>query len=209
MPQQGGYLPEGLHIMTKYIITSNGQPVPNIQSFTTYNSAVLYIGMADMNNEWQVAEQADQLETDSSVGAQFIKTQNQLNEVEAELNALKAENARLQNQFDFVSAHVTSWSKRWNDMGEYLQASIDREEWSESLLEDDFWKHLADEFNLDLKQTEEIEVTVTVTYSGTVTLPKGTDLYDVEFDSAWHLTGEHLGETVAELTYDDIEIIRD
>lgn len=194
--------------MTKFIITSNGQPVPNVQSFTTYNSAVLFIGMADMNNEWQVAEQADQLETDSSVGAQFIKTQNQLNEVEAELNALKAENARLQNQFDFVSAHVTSWSKRWEKMSEYLQASIDNEEWTEDELAEPFWEHLESEFNLDLKQTEEIEISLVVTYTGTVTVPKGTDLSDLVVDNETQLDVRLDGKDVGEVSWSEEEFDR-
>ena len=47
------------------------------------------------------------------------------------------------------------------------------------------------------------------TYSGTVTVPKGTDLAEIEFDTSWYLTGNYDGEDVAELTYDEIEITRD
>jgi hypothetical protein len=62
---------------------------------------------------------------------------------------------------------------------------------------------------VDLKQVEDIDITVTLTYSGTVTIPKGIDLGDITFDTSWHLTSDYLGQELDELTYSDIEITQD
>lgn len=117
----------------------------------------------------------------------------------AQVTELKAENERLQNQFDYVSAHVTSWSKRWETLREFFQTSIDNEEWTEDELAEPFWEHLESALDLDLKQTEEIEVRFLVTYEASLTVPKGTDIDDLELTDLAsypdvYVNGVHVGE---------------
>lgn len=184
------------YTMTKFIITSNGQPVADVPTFWTYNSAVLYIGMADMNNEWQVAEQAD--ESDSSVGAQFIKTQNKLNEVLAELENERKERAIDQANIKRYLSIIEDKNTKFNGVRDYIQSSIDRDEWTSTELEEIFWEELADRLDLDLKQTEEKELKFTVTYSATITVPKNADLDDLDLQVGSYpdiyLNGVNVGE---------------
>jgi hypothetical protein len=121
---------------------------------------------------------------------------------------LKAEVARLDNAFEFVAANLKSWSKRWNDMSDYIQASINNEEWTEDELAEPFWEHLATEFNLDLKQTEEVEVTFTVTYTATLTLPKDADLDDLELEIESYPDVTYRSENVGEARESDSEVSR-
>jgi hypothetical protein len=119
-----------------------------------------------------------------------------------EINLMKAEAVMLR---DAASAHRA----KLTSIREFIQGSIDRDEWTESELEEPFWTELADMVGVDLKQVEDIDITVTLTYSGTVTIPKGIDLGDITFDTSWHLTSDYLGQELDELTYSDIEITQD
>lgn len=82
---------------------------------------------------------------------------------------------RLKNQIEFIGAHLESWKAKWDRAQQYLQASIDREEWEQSELAEPFWEEMAEMFDLNLKRTKEIEIRVTITYSGTVTVPHDCD----------------------------------
>lgn len=119
-----------------------------------------------------------------------------------EINLMKAEAVMLR---DSSSAHRA----KLTGIREFIQGSIDRDEWTESELEEPFWTELADMVGVDLKQVEDIDIMVTVTYTGTVTVPKGTDLADLTFDESWHLSAELADETVGELMYADIVVDRD
>jgi hypothetical protein len=82
----------------------------------------------------------------------------------------------LKNQIAFLGAGIESWKKQWDKARDYLQASIDREEWSNDELAEPFWEELALMFDLDLKRTKEVEISITLTYSGTVTVPYDCDV---------------------------------
>lgn len=70
---------------------------------------------------------------------------------------------------------IQSYIDLKNKARDFIQASIDREEWEQSELAEPFWEELAEMFCLDLKRTKEIEIRVTITYSGTVTVPHDCD----------------------------------
>lgn len=96
---------------------------------------------------------------------------------------LTDEVARLQNVEAFLSAHVSKWHDTWQKAQQYLQASIDREEWDNDELAEPFWEELAVMFDLDLKRTKEVEFKVTLTYYGSVTVPYDCDIEsDVEIE---------------------------
>ena len=97
---------------------------------------------------------------------------------------LTEEIARLQNVETFLSAHVTKWHDTWQKAQQYLQASIDREEWDNDELAEPFWEELAVMFDLDLKRTKEVEFKVTLTYYGSATVP-----YDCDIESDIDIEG--------------------
>lgn len=58
---------------------------------------------------------------------------------------------------------------------------------------------------LGIEMTEEMEISVTVTYSGTVTVPKGTGYTDFEVNTPSMLRVTLNDENVGELTWDEEE----
>lgn len=88
----------------------------------------------------------------------------------------QAEIARLNNATDFLGQAVTSWSKRFNRISEFVQASIDREEWSADELAEPFWEELADMLEINIYR--EVCVEVVVKYSAMMRLPRGMDPQD-------------------------------
>lgn len=123
---------------------------------------------------------------------------------------LTDEVARLQNVEAFLSAHVSKWHDTWQKAQQYLQASIDREEWEQSELAEPFWEELAEMFELDLKRTKEIEIRVTITYSGTVTVPYDCDAQsDLDIDGLSNeVTVNYGGEEIEDqwVTFEGQEI---
>ncbi len=90
----------------------------------------------------------------------------------------------------------------------FLQASIDNGEWEEHELEEPFWEQLADLANLTILQA--MDVRVIVTYTGTISVPRGTDISEIDTGEnfPWSIQLRHGGHVLAdqELTYDDLEI---
>lgn len=109
-----------------------------------------------------------------------------------EINTLKSETERL--------------AKAFTDVRDFIQASINRDEWTETELEEIFWEELALMLGVDLKLTEEIEVTFTATYSAWVTVPKNTDITDLEIDLAWHPDVTLNGDGVGSANQDNVEV---
>jgi hypothetical protein len=176
--------------MTKFVITKNGNTITHIPGFTTREQAEQYI--SDIGGGYEVAEAFDA----TPVTLEHALTENA--RLKDELNAMK-------NKYEYVSGHLTSWSKRWNEMSEFIQESINNEEWSEGALETPFWEHLAEQFNLELQPMEEMEISVTVTYTGVLTVPKGTGYTDFEVDSPSILEVTLNNENVGELTWSEEE----
>ena len=116
-----------------------------------------------------------------------------------EINLMKAQAVMLR---DASSAHQAKLTQ----IREFIQASIDRDEWTETELEEIYWTELAELVGFDLKQTEEIEVTFTATYSAWVTVPKNTDITDLEIDLAWHPDVTLNGDGVGSANQDNVEV---
>ena len=172
--------------MTKFSLAKNGTTITNAPTFYTRSEAEEHV--IAIGGGYEIVETPEA----TPVTLERALTENEI---------LKAENAILKSETERLS-------KAFTDVRDFIQASINRGEW-DGELEEIFWEELALKLGLDLKLTEEVDVTVTLTYSGTVTVPKGTDLAEIEFDTSWYLTGNYDGEDVAELTYDEIEITRD
>lgn len=117
---------------------------------------------------------------------------------------------RLQNQIVYLGGHLEAWKAKWDKAQQYLQASIDREEWEQSELAEPFWEELAEMFGLDLKRTKEIEIRVTITYSGTVTVPYDCDAQsDLDIDGLSNeVTVNYGGEEIEDqwVTFEGQEI---
>lgn len=78
--------------------------------------------------------------------------------------------ARMRNNFDFASQAVESWKQRFDRIKAVLQEFAEEGDITDGTALDDY---LIEEFELEL--TEDIEIKVTLTYFGTITVPKGTD----------------------------------
>jgi len=94
---------------------------------------------------------------------------------------------------------------KFNNVREYIQASIDRGEW-DGELDEIFWDELADTLGLDLKKTEEIEVRFLVTYEATLTVPKGTDIDDLELEASSYPDIRLNGDLVGDARWEETEV---
>jgi hypothetical protein len=119
--------------------------------------------------------------------------------------------ARMRNNFDFVSQAVESWKTKWDKAQQYLQASIDREEWDNDELAEPFWEELAVMFDLNLKRTKEVEFKVTLTYYGSATVPFDCDVEsDIEIEGVpneleFKLNGELIDDQTCNWDSQEIE----
>lgn len=121
---------------------------------------------------------------------------------ETTIAELQSRVSELQDLLEVASRGVQSWANRFKTMKSQVQAWADEE-----LLDNDedpisVW--LLEEFDVEL--TEEIYVTVMATYSGTITVKKGTDVSEIEVitDLPWNLSFE--GNLDSNVSYDDIDI---
>jgi hypothetical protein len=160
--------------MTKFELSKNGTIITHIPAFTTRSSAEEYV--IAIGGGYEIVETPEATPANNET---------------ATATALLAENAVLKSE-------VERLSKAFANVREYIQASIDRGEW-DGELDEIFWEELALTLGLDLKLTEEIEVRFLVTYEATLTVPKGTDIDDLELMDLnsypdVHLNGDSLGE---------------
>jgi hypothetical protein len=170
--------------MTKFVITKNGNTLTHIPAFTTRSQAEEYI-IAIGGEGYEVAEAFDV----TPVTLEHALTENEI---------LKAENAILKSETERLST-------AFSGVREYIQASINRGEWEDEL-DEIFWHELALKLGLDLQLTEEIEVTFTATYSAWVTVPKNTDITELEIDLAWHPDVTLNGDGVGSANQDNLEV---
>lgn len=186
--------------MSKFIITSNGHAVSHIPSFGTLAGAEQHIH-ENIGESWAYdAKVVEVIEDSETATATALLTEN------AEL---KAENARLKETLASANSATNGYRDRVSAIATFLQNSIDRDEWDENELSMPFWAELAEMLDLDLKQTEEIDITVTITYSGTVTVPKGTDVNDLVVNEDWHMDVEFENDTVGQVEHYTTEFTRD
>lgn len=87
-------------------------------------------------------------------------------DLEAKLADLELKLAEMTRSRDMTYASFTDMTNTYNKVQQYIQASLDREEWSDTELQEPFWTELADLLGLEIKQ--ERQVTVTATWVMTV-----------------------------------------
>jgi hypothetical protein len=109
------------------------------------------------------------------------------------------------NNAQRLLAELGAVKAKLNNVREYIQASIDRGEW-DGELDEIFWDELADTLGLDLKKTEEIEVRFTVTYEATLTVPKGTDIDDLELEASSYPDIRLNGDLVGDARWEETEV---
>jgi hypothetical protein len=95
----------------------------------------------------------------------------------ARIAELETQVARLNQGLADVTSNRDAWFDKYTNARKYIQDSITREDWSESELAEPFWTELAE--LMDLEINREVNVVVTVTFTGTMTLPIGTDPEDL------------------------------
>lgn len=133
---------------------------------------------------------------------------NKIAELETTVNELRNSLEISRKGEAFWTDVAESRKIQWAKAVDFIQASIDREEWTADELQEIFWEELASLMGLNLQLTEEIEVTVTLTYSGTVTVPRGTDVSDIQVsDEPWNIELEVDGESLeSSVTFDEAEV---
>jgi hypothetical protein len=142
---------------------------------------------------------------------EYTPTTPESNEFDELANLRKAfENAkddiaRMRNNFDFASQAVESWKQRFDRIKAALTEFADEGAIEEGNALDDY---LIEEFEIELY--ESMDIKVTVTYEGTITVPKGADIdeIDTDYNFPWTLQMRHGGNVLEdqEVTYDDIEV---
>lgn len=115
--------------------------------------------------------------------------------------------ARIAELEEFGSRHIAAvneWQKKWERAAMLFEASLEENGVdTDDLSEND--RALVEMFGIEF--TEEIEVTLTITYSGSITVKKGADLDDLclEDEPAWDVNIELNGDTVGNITLDGTE----
>ena len=97
-----------------------------------------------------------------------------------------------------LKAEMASWSEKWYRAKTLFEASIEEDGVDTDDLSENM-NALVQMFGIEF--TEEVYLTVTVTYSGTVTVPKGAEMGDLclEVEPDWDVNVELDGDTVGNL----------
>jgi hypothetical protein len=121
-------------------------------------------------------------------------------ELIAEVTRLTEALSASKTQIEFLGAHLEKWSKSWEAVETALEVFLEDGLINEG--EDALSDYLIETF--DLSTTEEHEVTLTITYSGTIVTKKGAELGNLclENEPSWSANVEIDGEIVGELSLD-------
>ena len=119
------------------------------------------------------------------------------------LEQAEKERDRLANVVEYTGEHLKSWAEKWARAKTLFEASLE-----EDGVDTDNLGHstsaLVDLFEIEF--TEEVFITATVTYSGTLTLPKGYDLYDLSLEDLGYALDVTLnGDVIGDITYDSTD----
>jgi hypothetical protein len=215
--------------MFKFIIASNGHAVSHIPPFETKAEACAYLLNNDLGElkytaevveleakpvtctctDWSDEEQPS-LECFGCDSGRLapIDYVGMLQKKDYEISDLERRLIQTQARLDAIGTELSNETSKLDAVRLYVQASINRGEWEDEL-DELFWHELAEKLGLDLGLTEEVDVTFTITYSGTVTVPKDADLDDLEIDLSGYpdvtLNGNHVGDVFQ----NECEITRD
>jgi hypothetical protein len=124
-----------------------------------------------------------------------------LTEAEGKAKELEEALACSKNREEFLGSAVTKWATEWQKAKTLLEASFEEDGVDTDNLGYSAGR-LVELFEIEF--TEEVEVTLTITYSGRVTIKKGADLGDLclEDEPAWDVNLELDGDTIGNLTLD-------
>ena len=122
-------------------------------------------------------------------------------ELEAKVAEAEAEVARLEGHLTMVRNQRDSFIESYNDVQRFIQASIDREEWTPEELAEQYWKELAEMLDLNLK----LERTITVTATWNLTI-RGTQKHigDCDFDFTIESDGDF--DIIDGESYPDVDV---
>jgi hypothetical protein len=134
---------------------------------------------------------------------QSTTTELTIDQLKARITELEAENGRIAEleRENGENRKLIKWFDKYMEVKNFIQASLDREEWDTDELSNPFWEELAGMLNLDLKL--EREITVTVTWNLTV---KGkADLSSYDFEASIEPANGQL-EFISGESWPDIEV---
>jgi hypothetical protein len=199
--------------MTKFVITKNGNTIRHIPAFTTRSQAEEYV-IAIGGEGYEVAEVVAEAFDVTPIESEHINEDGNcycgsldcLGNMRVIADKFAIENANLKELLSTANQATNTYRDRIAKIAGFIQSSIDRDEWTETELQEIFWEELAEMLELNLKQTEEIEVTFTATYSAWVTVPKNTEITELEIDLAWHPDVTLNGEGVGSANQDNVEV---
>lgn len=185
MPQQGGYLPERLHLMTDqtdYSFVTSAFTRERILNDYADQTKVCFASDTGLTIKECECPQCIEGKLLFPL-LEVISTERRLNDIRtnviSDLNAKIAKVAGLiQPLLEDETIEPTSW------LGEELIEA------------------------LDIEMTEEIEISLVVTYTGTITVPKGTDLSDLVVDNETQLDVRLDGKDVGEVSWSEEEFAR-
>jgi hypothetical protein len=101
--------------------------------------------------------------------------------LQARIAELEAENGRiaeLEREAETNRKDLVRWFDKYLAVKNFIQASLDREEWTTEELSEPYWEELANLLNLELKLERDIVVTVT----WNLTVKGKTDLSSWDFN---------------------------
>lgn len=133
---------------------------------------------------------------------QVRRLREELTEVEGKVKEFEEALTASKNREEFLAAAVNKWSRSWEAVREQLTEFFeDGVLMAGSRLDD----YLIEEF--EIQTEEEVEVTLTITYSGKVTIPKGADLGNLVMESEpdYDVNLVLEGDTIGNLTFDRTE----
>ena len=97
---------------------------------------------------------------------------------EPTIDELKAKVAYLESSVNIASLSRDSHMNKLTAVREYIQASIDNDNWTDSELEEIFWEELAELLDLEISKT--VEILISATWSATVKMKRSEDLDDLD-----------------------------
>jgi predicted nucleic acid-binding Zn-ribbon protein len=156
---------------------------------------------------------------DKALGETAIAAANEIASLKTDLEKWSGEAVRLTQLAEDRGAEISNLTRErdnyqrslnelresWNRAVKLFEASLEEDGVDTDDLNENT-RALVELFEIEF--TREVEVRVTVTYSGTVTVPKNADIYNIEggLDYYDSLDLELEGNNVGSISYDDFDI---
>lgn len=107
-------------------------------------------------------------------------TENQPEQAKPTYEELEAQVKELEGKLRLAEMSRDSYLDMYRKASDFVQKSIDSDDWQDSELQEPFWTELAD--LLDLTLNLETEVTVTAVWTMTVKAPRGHEIDQYDFN---------------------------